>query len=154
MVFCCFINCISSRFNAFEWIWPIWAIFVECCCCKARTNLIKSNKNKFLFPKKEKQKSFLPSFVDDWRSSGINWIWLSLSVSLDDNLLLKLNDVFNIDVEWEYKSPFWFNSFDDNDVGNPLDGPDVHGDDGQVAGDKNFVLERVLIEEINRKINL
>jgi len=32
----------------------------------------------------------------------------------------------------------------DGDVGKPLDGPHVHGDDGHVAGDKNFVLEREL----------
>jgi hypothetical protein len=47
------------------------------------------------------------------------------------------------------------NSFDDDDVKNPLVGPDVHGDDGQVAGDKNFVLERELkFIYINRRINL
>ncbi len=87
---------------------------------------------------------FLPSFVDDWRSSDNICIWLSLSISSDDNLLLKLNDVFNIDVECEQESPLWLNSFDDDDVKNPLVGPDVHGDDGQVAGDKNFVFEREL----------
>ncbi len=38
----------------------------------------------------------------------------------------------------------WFNSFEDDEVTNPFVVPDVHGDDGQVAGDKNFVCEREL----------
>ena len=50
--------------------------------------------------------------------------------------------MLSADVEWE--SPLLFRSLDEVNVPNPFVGPDVHGDDGHVAGERNFIFEREL----------
>jgi hypothetical protein len=68
-------------------------------------------------------------------------------MSSDDDLLLKLNEPFNADVE--YESTLWFKSWQVGVLRNPFDGADVHGDDGHVAGERNFVCDRQLATQTN-----
>lgn len=70
-------------------------------------------------------------------------------MSSEDDLLLKWNVLLIPD--GEYASPLLLESLEDGALKNPLEGAGVHGDDGQVAGERNFIFERELKKSFHRR---
>ena len=145
---CCCSNCISSRLRAFVWLWSMSVSLFWYCCCSDTTNLIRSEEQNHWKGCVAVVEGELPSFVDDCRSSDESWSWASWSISSVEDFWLNWNELSRPDIDEGL--PFWLRSCDERVGGKPLDGPDVHGEDGQVAGERNLLLGRAL--KANRAI--